>query len=385
MRVLVAMAGSRIDKRFVGHSRGSSPALFQRLAESGLEINVAMMGDPTDLRHELAPAVASVRVLPALPPAASAMVVLPAAVRQLRSFVRELGPDILDAREPMPAIAAGLATRGRKRPAVIYRRQHETGRRRLVAASRIAAHLADRTAVPSPAMRELAARADRVSPDRILVTRSGCADLRPVNLDELRRARRELGIAANARVIGVLSRLRAEKGVDVLLAAVDRLRTAGVQVVIAGSGPEEQALRAVARRGRTPVHLLGHTNDVALWLKVADVVAMPSRRDAFPRAALETMAAGRPLVGSRVGGLADAIDDGVSGILVPPEDPSALAAALDRVLGDRQIGRAMGEAARRRYEQNHTLDATVASWRSGWAAALNGRHGSSRRARAARS
>jgi glycosyltransferase involved in cell wall biosynthesis len=337
-----------------------------------VEVNVALMGDPTGNRATLSPVVASVRVLPALPPTASALMAMPAATRRLTSLVRELGPEIVDAREAMPTIAAGLATRGRERPVVIYRRQHETGRRRLRAASQIAARLADRTAVPTPAMRELAARADRVSPDRILVTRSGCAELRPVEVEEVTRARRDLGIAADAPVVGVVSRLRAEKGIDVLLAAIDRLRTEGVHVVIAGSGPEEQALRALAGRGRTPVHFLGHTNDVALWLNVADVIAMPSRRDAFPRTAIESMAAGRALVGSRVGGLRDAIDDGISGVLVPPEDPEALAVALDRVLNDRRAARSLGEAARLRYERNHTLDAAAASWRSCWEAALNG-------------
>jgi glycosyltransferase involved in cell wall biosynthesis len=99
-------------------------------------------------------------------------------------------------------------------------------------------------------------------------------------------------------------------------------------------------------------------------------VALPSRRDAFPRTAVEALAACRPIVGSRVGGLVDAVDDGVSGLLVPPEDPDALATALDRVLGDRELARSMGEAGRRRYEESYTTDAVADSWRSAWETAL---------------
>lgn len=370
MRVLFVAAPSQVDRRLVGHTGRRLPALFRHLGEIGVQIDLALLGDTSGRREAFAPAVASVRVLPALPPEASALVTLPAAVRRLRSAVRELRPELVAANEPMPTIAAGLATRGRKRPVLVYHRHHETGRRRLVTASRVAARLADLTAVESPALRDLSARDDRVSPDHVLIARNSTSDLRAVDEDEIGRARHDLGIAPEAPVVAVVSRLRAEKGIDVLLAAADRLRTAGAQLVIVGSGPEEEALRALAGQRRTPVHFVGHTNDVALWLNVADVVALPSRRDAFPRTAVEALAACRPIVGSRVGGLVDAVDDGVSGLLVPPEDPDALATALDRVLGDRELARSMGEAGRRRYEESYTTDAVADSWRSAWQTAL---------------
>ncbi len=370
MRVLVVLAPSRVDKALVGHSGRRLPLLLRRLTERGVEVHVALMGDPTDRRAALEPAVSSIQVLPALPPAASALVTLPAASWQLRALARRLRPDVVEGVEPMPAIAAGLAARGGDRPVLVYHRHHETGRRRLVAASRVAAHLADRTMVLTPAMREPAARADRVSPDRILVTRMGTGELREVGADELGRARGDLEIPEDAPVIGVVSRLRAEKGIDVLLGSVELLRTQGVHVVVVGSGPAERALRELAARGRTPVHFVGHSNDVSLWLNVADAIAMPSRREAFGRTAVESMAAGRPLVASRVGGLVDAVDDGVSGLLVPPEDPDALATALDRVLGDRAAAHAMGREARSCFEQRHTPDAVAAAWLSAWETAL---------------
>jgi glycosyltransferase involved in cell wall biosynthesis len=374
MRVLVVQAPSRIDKAAIGHTGRRLPELFRKLSAGGVEIHVALMGDPTGRREAIAASVASVRVLPALPPAASALAALPAAAPRIRSLVRRLRPDLVEGVEPMPAIAAGLATRGGSRPVVTYHRHHETGRRRLVAASRVAAHLTDRTLVSTPARRARAARADRVSADRVLVTRMGTGEVREVGPDELSRARRDLGIAEQAPVVGVVSRLRAEKGIDVFLAALDRVQTEGVHAVVVGSGPEERALRDAARGVRTPVHFLGHRNDVGLWLRVADVIAIPSRRDAFPRAAAEAMAAARPLVASRVGGLVDAVDHDVSGLLVPPEDPDALGAALDRLLGDLPAAEVMGRAARSLYERHYTLDAVAAAWRSAWETALGRPH-----------
>ena len=93
---------------------------------------------------------------------------------------------------------------------------------------------------------------------------------------------------------------------------------------------------------------------------------MPSRRESFGRVTLEVMAAGRPLVASRVGGLAEAVVDQETGLLVPPENAQALAAALGTILGDRTVARRMGDTARRRYEARYTLDHMATAWRDAW-------------------
>jgi glycosyltransferase involved in cell wall biosynthesis len=346
--------------------------LLRRLEAQGVSIVVALLGDGGGLRAYLEDAGIRVDLLPTpLPPSPASLGRLPAAVLGLRSVLRRHDADILEGDEPLPAIAVGLAARGVRRPVVVYRRHHSVGRARLVVASRVAAHLADRTIVSCEAMRRCAAEQDRISLERIDIASSGAAELdvpAPADVDATRRS---LGIVPVAHVIGVVSRLRWEKGLDVLIESLDLIGDIGeVHAIVAGVGPEESGLRQLAARSRIPVHFVGHRPDVARWLAVADVIVMPSRRESFGRVTLETMAAGRPLVASRVGGLTDAVADRETGLLVPPENPAALAAALRSILIDPAGARRMGEAARRRYEACYTIDHMATSWRVAWEAAV---------------
>jgi glycosyltransferase involved in cell wall biosynthesis len=131
----------------------------------------------------------------------------------------------------------------------------------------------------------------------------------------------------------VASRLSTEKGVDV---AIDACRLAGVSLVIAGEGPHEAALRA--RAGAGAVTFVGHVDERALARLRADagVALVPSRSaETFGMAAAEAMAAGLPVIASRVGALGELLDERA---LVPAGDPAALAEAIPRALGDVEAG-----------------------------------------------
>ncbi|HEX5473905.1 MAG TPA: glycosyltransferase [Vicinamibacterales bacterium] len=151
-----------------------------------------------------------------------------------------------------------------------------------------------------------------------------------------------------ARVLTVAN-LRAEKGHDVLIDAVARVSRATVAFDLAGDGPCRSALEARARaRGVADrVRFLGHRDDVPQLLAQADAFVLPSRTEAFPNGLVEAMAAGLPVIASGVGGISELVEDGVTGLLVPPGDPGALAAAVDRLAADPQAAWAMGAAARR--------------------------------------
>jgi glycosyltransferase involved in cell wall biosynthesis len=349
--------------------------LLTRLAARGVKTTIVLLGDRGGLASPLERAGIGVHVIATpLAPRAASLARLPLAVIRLRALLHRLTPDILEGQEPLPAIAAGLAASGRRRPMVVYRRHHQTGRRRLIAASRAAARLAHYTIVSCEAMREQAARQDRVSADRIGVAVSGVADAPQPPPAVVSAIRRRLGISDEARVIGVVSRLRWEKGLDVLMACLDRIDDIGdLHVVVVGDGPEEPALRRLAAGHRVTVHFQGHQDDVTPWLAVADVVAMPSRREAFGRVTLEAMAASRPVVASNVGGLAEAVIDGTTGLLVPPEDPAALAAALRTLLDSPAAAQRMGEAGRRRYEASYTIDHMAAAWHDTWQRVIDAR------------
>src|SRR6185503_19703697 len=136
--------------------------LLRRLEAQAVTIAVALLGDGGGLRTHLEDAGIPVDLVPTpLPPSATSLGRLPAAVLGLRAVLRRHDADVLEGDEPLPAIAVGLAARARRRPVVVYRRHHSVGRARLVAASRVAARLADRTIVSCEAMRRCAAEQDR--------------------------------------------------------------------------------------------------------------------------------------------------------------------------------------------------------------------------------
>lgn len=152
-----------------------------------------------------------------------------------------------------------------------------------------------------------------------------------------------------ASVVGALGRLEREKGFDVLLEAL-ALLPGEVRLVLGGAGFQRDALaaQAAALGLQDRVRMTGFVSDVPAFLGEAGIFVLPSRSEGLGLVLLEAMAAGRPVVASRVGGIPEVVVDEETGLLVPPEDPRALAAALERLLADPALARRMGEAGRQR-------------------------------------
>jgi glycosyltransferase involved in cell wall biosynthesis len=157
--------------------------------------------------------------------------------------------------------------------------------------------------------------------------------------------RRELGIPADAMVLGIAARLSPPKGVTYLLKALPEVvrRLPNVVLVVAGDGPLEQGLKAESESLTLGSHVkfVGPRADMPELLKLFDLYVLPSISEGLPMVLLEAMAAGCPIVSTRVGGVPSAIESGVNGLLVPPQDPASLARAIVLALGD--------EALRRRF------------------------------------
>jgi glycosyltransferase involved in cell wall biosynthesis len=185
--------------------------------------------------------------------------------------------------------------------------------------------------------------------------------------DARRSVRAAWGAGPDDVVVLVPGALERRKGHAVLLAAAERLPAGSdLRFVFAGAGSEEAALRRRAGQLGVAVVFAGFQKDIGACLAAADVVAMPSLQEGLGVAALEAMAAGLPVVASRVGGLGEAVVDGETGVLVAPGDPVALARALAELARDPGRRARLGAAGRRRVLARYTMaqmaEATLACY-----------------------
>jgi glycosyltransferase involved in cell wall biosynthesis len=187
----------------------------------------------------------------------------------------------------------------------------------------------------------------------------------------------ERGPARPIRTIVTVANLRPEKGHETLLASAAALVRVDprLRFQIVGDGPRRRALEELseARGLAANVEFLGHREDIPALLAAADVFVLSSRSEAFPNGAIEAMAAGLPVVASAVGGLLDLIDDGRTGLLVPPADPEALTAALRALIGDPARAEALGRAARGEVRQRYSFDRMIASFEDLYLSGLDAR------------
>lgn len=165
----------------------------------------------------------------------------------------------------------------------------------------------------------------------------------------------------------------ASKGIDILAeAAADLLKNwpedkADIKphFFVAGSGPEKNVLRqfALAEGIEKDFQIVGYAPLIAPWYAACDICVMPSRMEAAAVVALEAMSLYKPVVASNVGGIPEVVIDGETGILVPPEDPIALAAALRKLIDDPDLAHKMGDAGGKRvreeYSESHMVDAYI--------------------------
>jgi glycosyltransferase involved in cell wall biosynthesis len=223
----------------------------------------------------------------------------------------------------------------------------------------------------STGVRDALAASGAVGPERVDIVPSGIDPGRfrgGYGRDDLRR---DLGLAPGTTVIGQVAALADHKGQRYLVEAAKRVAASrpDARFVIVGEGELRGALeRQIAAGGLTgTVILAGFREDVEKFLAGFDLFVLSSHMEGLGTSILDAMWLGVPVVATRVGGVPDVIEDGVNGLLVPPRDPEALAAATLRLLADAGLRRRLGGEGRRTVETRFTaarmVEGTAAVYR----------------------
>jgi glycosyltransferase involved in cell wall biosynthesis len=278
----------------------------------------------------------------------------PPAILGLAQALRRERPAALLLHDPH-AVSAGLvASRLAGRTALVAVRRVDFPLRGVFSRAKYAS--CDRVIVVSRAIGEVV-RAGGVRPERVRLVYEGVPDR--VAAPGGREALASLGVPAGAPVVGNVAALTGHKDHATLVAAMAllRQRVPEARLVVAGEGELRGALEAQAGElGLADrVVFAGFRHDLDRLLPAFSVFCLSSRLEGLGTSLLDAMAFGLPVVATAAGGIPEAVEDGVTGRLVPPRDPGALAEALAEALGDEERRRAWGAAGRRRFCERFTV------------------------------
>jgi glycosyltransferase involved in cell wall biosynthesis len=289
-------------------------------------------------------------------------------IYQLCRLIRRFQPTIVQGHTPKGALLAMIAAALNRVPVRIFQvhglphtAAHGLRRTFLILSTRVSCVLAHRVFCVSHSMRHILIANRLCSHAKAIVLGNGSADgvdtrefnPSPESLAAGQALRNSMALPTDALVIGFAGRIVREKGIGELADAWSRLRTRfpNLHLIIAGEAEQHDPVSAEVRdvlTGDRNIHLLGHWQNIRQFYAACDLVVLPTYREGFPNVLLEAAAMAIPVVATRVPGCTDAVIDGMTGTLVPPYDPAALADAIARYLTDSDLRRTHGSAARRR-------------------------------------
>jgi glycosyltransferase involved in cell wall biosynthesis len=238
--------------------------------------------------------------------------------------------------------------------------QYSGNRGRMLLDRFLIARRATKMIAVSAADRDSMISAEHISPAKIVVIPNGIIEDAP---DDVSSVRNELNLPPGTITLACVG-VRREKRVELVIEALDLLRMDHPDLVLLVIGDYQSELdllreQAQKRNLSDRVFFLGERHDVSSLLAVTDIAVLASEREGSPLAVLEYMAAGCAVVATRVGGIPGLIRDGVEGVLVPPDDPVALAVSIGQLAGDPARRAELGSAARVRQAQDFSLSAVV--------------------------
>lgn len=288
----------------------------------------------------------------------------------LRRRLKSLQPDLVVTHSSTDSWLAAIATSFWRGAPRIVRVRHISAPVRQNATTRwLYASAAAHIVTTGERLREELIRDLRLPADHVTSVPTGIDLVRHAPRDR-NAARRELGLAEDGRIVGIIATLRSWKGHRYLLDAFAQLDDKESRLLIVGDGPGFDNLRrqaaklGIAERVTMP----GNQTDVAPWLAALDIFVLPSyANEGVPQAIMQAQASGLPVVSTPVGSIPEIVADGVTGLLVKPRDVDALAAALARLLRDDALRASLGGAAlvqaRERFSDTRMIDRMEAIFR----------------------
>lgn len=282
---------------------------------------------------------------------------------RLSRIVKQLKPDIIHAHDPhavaMAALALSMSTQPAKPPLIAARRVdfHLKGN----ALSRWKYRQVDCFVCASDAIRQMLI-GDGVAPSRTVTVHEGI-DIERVDAAEPANLHGEFWLPHHAPIVGNVAALVGHKGQKHLIEAARLVlpQLPDARFIIAGEGELRPALERQIKDHHLEKHVLlaGFRPDVLSLHKAFDMFVMSSVTEGLGTSLLDAMAAGKPIVATRTGGIPEVVVDGDTGLLVPPRDEEALAGAIVRLLKDANLRRTMGEAGRTRARDLFSLERMV--------------------------
>jgi glycosyltransferase involved in cell wall biosynthesis len=286
----------------------------------------------------------------------------PGAFLAVRRQLAELRPDLVHTHLGYADLLGAPAARSLGIPTVATLHGHAWPGRGLERAKARAMHVARRTCATrviavSETARTAYLETSSDHPERVVVVYNGIAGTAQPGAGRALRA--ELGIAGDDVVVAMVSSLRTEKAHDIALEAIARLLPSvpALRLLVVGDGPLRGEIAQAAAALGDRVLMTGYRPDVMAVLDAADLLLHPSHHDALPTTIIEAMAASTPVIATRVGGIPELVQDGVSGVLVPaPPAAPELARAIGDLLDDAPRRRRLAAAGRERFDREFTAE-----------------------------